>query len=435
MDNNGVLRGSEIFGGSIPTFTDCQGRTRYVHEDLVNLRPSLGRIPLVSHRMVIQKCRDDNDNLKVYTQIAQQWFDKTSVGRFITLGINPGHHTVSEMENVYNMPPERALDSADWLYFQHFRLVPMRNKFTDLFLNDQQYKWRALRTLVNTAWNIFLRSQSKHMQRVAPDSTVIALLPCFRDVIVLGDECALDIEELCTFMAEKMLSINRWNTNIEQSVMIQMVDRGCDPALVEFYRLEDEKPPSPSTDGLTQRNNALTEVCCDECDESFSSVATAMRHFNRNGKRCIQRFVPRPTMLTLVSSPASLGLVCASGMDPSLTSCHDMDLLWSGYLCLSCDGGFKGNWRECVKHFRSANHHDLNDGDVVDYYSLFTRLDSTIYDLSLVEHDKPLWNCGHCSHFVEKPATRDQIVDHVTRAHELHAFELCVPDDFFYVGL
>ncbi|KAL0578033.1 hypothetical protein V5O48_003938 [Marasmius crinis-equi] len=346
-DSNGVPRGVETFGAAIPTFSDVQGVARYVHEDLVNLQPSRTPAPLHSrHPQVLQKCRDDLDNLKVYTQAAQRWFNKTSVGRFIAIGINPGHHTVSEMEIGYEILPEQELDSGDWLRFQHHRLIPIRAKFTELFLNDQDPKWHHLRTLVDIAWTTFLRQQSKHMQRIAPHSSVIALLPCFRDVIVLGDRTVLDVEELCTFMGQKLLSINRWNVNMEQAVMVQLVERGRDPALVEFYRLEGETIPPPTTDGSRLRDSAMTEV----------------------------------------------------------------------------------------KHFRSANHHHRNDGEVFDYYGLFTRLDSMVYDLNLPEYDKPLWSCGHCSRFVENPATRDQIIDHVARAHEVHAYEHSIPVDYFYVG-
>ncbi|KAL0576733.1 hypothetical protein V5O48_005256 [Marasmius crinis-equi] len=311
----------------------------------------------------------------------------------------------------------------------------MRTKFAEPFLNTSDLNWHSLRTLVDTAWGVFLRQQERHMQRVAPDSTVIALLPAFRDVILLGCQTALNVEELHRHMVARIDSINRWNVNMEQSVMVQILQYEHGIAVREFYQMEGQDLPRPSANGLERRNLATVKVLCSRCNGSYSSVATAMRHFNRNGLRCIDRFIIRPTMLTLVYSPASVALVWVSGLDPASTSCHTMDLIWAAYQCLSCCDGFKGNWRECVQHSRRAGHQLLNDGQVLDYRRLFARLDSKDHDLRHPENDKPAWTCAHCARFVCQPATRDQIEDHVVRAHDADAANISVPVDFFYIGL
>ncbi|KAL0576735.1 hypothetical protein V5O48_005258 [Marasmius crinis-equi] len=365
---------------------------------------------------------------------ARQWFEKTAVGRFITGGIFPGRHTVLELVNSHGFQPEQTVDGADWLYFQNHGLHPLRDRFADMFLYSQQSEWCSLRELVDTAWGLFLRRQGRHIQRMAPDSTVIALLPCFRDVLILGDQRTLDVQELLRFMSEKVIAINRWNTTFEKSVMDQIVQREHDPALVEFLELEGQPLPLPSDDGLERRDDAVVEVLCGQCGESFSSVATAMYHLNRYGTYCIQRFLVHPTLLTLVSSPASIGLICATDKEPTATSCHEMDSIWAGYRCSSCSNGFKGNWRECVKHYRRAGHHIRAEGQLPDYRGMFVRLEASTYDLCQPYNDKPAWTCGHCSRFVCRLATRTQIVDHVARVHNTEPGEQRVPDDFYYVG-
>ncbi|KAL0573081.1 hypothetical protein V5O48_008875 [Marasmius crinis-equi] len=416
------------------TYTDGQGNRRFVREDLTDIASVYRVLPLDCREPFLDERKDSAILHNAWADDVDTWFGNTVAGWFIGDKISPGNHTLKELDMRHACTRETLLSAHEWVTFHHQVLPVLRAKFTPLFFTSTTDHWPNLRKTLALAWDAYLRRQTKRIRFTAPDSTVIALFPFMMDVLMLGHPKALDVESLHKLISDHADMIFRWISFSDKRLMTQSIARGYDPALVAFcyQRHLILPPPSLPTQGLGDREMAITEIHCAECNKVFSSVGASIRHVNRSSEVCFSSWTSSPSMLSLVSSPAAIALVSLSGLDCARTSCHEMDRLWGAYTCILCLGEFKGTWRECVKHFHDAGH--KRDDHRYDFCMLFARLEPRVYDPLSPANDRPAWHCNYCSRYSVFPATRTQILAHVVQAHRVDKNDFNVPDDFFYVG-
>ncbi|KAL0576730.1 hypothetical protein V5O48_005253 [Marasmius crinis-equi] len=420
---------------AIPTYIDGQGIRRFVREDLTDIVLASRALPLPCRQTFMDQCKSTVNRQKEWACEVDDWFGNTIIGWFISDGICPGRHVLQELDSNHEFTRETVISGTEWTAFRSGGdMATLRAKFTPLFMNAATPRWADLRLTMDIAWDGYLRRQPKRIRFTAPDSRAIALFPFVRDVLILGSSSALDADNLQKLISDCSDNIFRWIAFMDKRLLAQSMERGHDPAVAEFCLQQHLtlSPPSMSIDGLGERELATTEIYCEGCDDVFSSVAAAMRHINRLSTLCFTSWTPSPSMLSLVSSPAALALVSCSGLDYDQATCHEMDRLWHSYSCIVCQGGFKGTWRECVKHFHNAGH--KNGDNSYDFAFLFARLDPSVRNPLHPAIDKPQWHCGYCSRYLLLPATRSQILSHVVRAHHVNRNAFTVPGDFFYVG-